>query len=342
MCFCVIHNKENWDNQLSLITPPNKDIYYTYEYCYLHQVNGDGEVKAAVFKGANGSIILYPFIIKPIHGYDTDFQYYNIESVYGYGGPIVENFNESDMKKFEELFHSWCIEKNIVAEFIRFHPLLCNERYFNYLILKEKNRDTVYINIEEGIDIIWNRSITSKNRNMIRKAIKEDIKVSISKNYEGFIKIYGSTMKKLGADEYFLFSNKYFELLYKIDNFVLLEAKKDEKTIASAVFLYSEDYLNYHLAGSDENYLHLAPNNLLLFRAIEFGWDKGLKKFHLGGGTTNSEEDSLFKFKKSFSTNRSEFFTGKRIHNKLKYDYFMNEWKKKNNLEPRLFLQYEK
>lgn len=341
MGFNVISDKENWDKQLSLISPSNKDIYFTYEYCYLHQANGDGEVKVATYIGANGSNILYPFIMKPIYGYETETKYFNIESAYGYGGPIVENYNYEDMKNFEEQYNTWCKQNNIVAEFIRFHPLLQNEKYFNFEILKEKNRETVYLDLEPGIDSIWQNSITSKNRNMIRKAIKENVVASISKNYEEFIKIYQTTMKRLEANPYFLFSDKYYKYLFEIESLILLEAKKEEEVIACAIFLFSDDYLNYHLAGSNENYLNLAPNNLLLFKAAEYGCSKGFKRFHLGGGTTNSEEDSLFKFKKSFSHNKSEFFTGKRIHNKIKYDYFMNEWKKKTGLEPRIFLQYE-
>jgi len=343
MRFEIVDDKSKWDAQLSLIRQVNKDIYFSYDYYHLYEVNGDGQAKAALYSGDNGMQVVYPFILKPVKGYRTQTQYFDIESAYGYGGPAVEDYNESDMKVFEDLFHGWCMDNNIVAEFVRFHPFLYNYKYFNADILIERNRTTVYIDLEKGIYNIWNISISSKNRNMIRKAQREGIEVRISSNYPDFIRLYQLTMDKLGADGYFYFSDNYYRDMIELDGrfSFLAEAVYDGKAIASAVFLYSEEYLHYHLSGSDPEYLKLAPNNILLFKAIEYGCEKGLKKFHLGGGTTNKVDDRLYRFKRSFSKDESTFYTGKRIHNRDKYLFFINEWKKKTGKEPKLFLQYE-
>ena len=39
--------------------------------------------------------------------------------------------------------------------------------------------------------------------------------------------------------------------------------------------------------------------------------EKGIWEFHLGGGTSSSLEDPLYKFKKAFSNNEKRFFIGK-------------------------------
>ena len=49
-----------------------------------------------------------------------------------------------------------------------------------------------------------------------------------------------------------------------------------------------------------------------------FGSD--LKYLHFGGGRTNDQNDSLLKFKKSFSNTLSEFYIGEKIHNEFLYN----------------------
>jgi lipid II:glycine glycyltransferase (peptidoglycan interpeptide bridge formation enzyme) len=63
--------------------------------------------------------------------------------------------------------------------------------------------------------------------------------------------------------------------------------------------LFANGKLNYHLSGSDRLYRSLAPTNLLLYKAALWGYENGMKTFHLGGGI-GSHEDNLFKFKRAF------------------------------------------
>lgn len=342
MVFNVIHDKVTWDNMYNMISSCNRDVYFTYDYCKLYDDIGEGIANSAIFIGDKGQRLVYPFLLKKINGYETDQQFYDIESCYGYGGPIVESYNEQDMRDFEEHFCCWCLNNNVVAEFIRFYPILNNQVCFKQNILIEKNRSTVYIDLEKGIESIWKDSISSKNRNMIRKAEKLGVKVKEGNSFEKFIEIYLATMESLGATQYYYFNKQYFENLFKLghDKMFLLEATVDSEIISSAVFLCSDDYISYHLAGSNHNFLGHAPNNLLLFKAIQLACQRGYKRFHLGGGTKETLEDSLFKFKKSFSKETCDFYIGKRIHNQNIYMKLINEWQKMNNKEVKLFLQY--
>lgn len=342
MTFEVISNKKSWDEGYSLFKPVNIDVYFSYDYCKLHELDGKGRVEALFFNGDNGMILFYPFLIKEIKGYNFDSRYYDIESVYGYGGPVVEGYNQSDMDEFEINFEDYCNTNNIVAEFIRFHPVLSNQIYFERGMKIERNRDTVIVDLDGNLENRWNFSISSKNRNMIRKATKSGIEVLISNDLKTFKKLYKETMTKLNAEDYYYFCDDYFTQLYKMDkNQVLLEAKLDGITIASAFFIFSDCYINYHLAGSDIRYLKYAPNNLLLFEAIKYGIENKKKKLFLGGGTTSRPDDSLLKYKKSFSPLVAGFFIGKKIHNKILYDELISQWEFKNKKKAKLFLQYE-
>lgn len=116
--------------------------------------------------------------------------------------------------------------------------------------------------------------------------------------------------------------------------------KNQDKTIAAAIFMMYGEYFHYHLAGSRKETLNLAPNNILLWEAINYAKDKGYKRMHLGGGLTDSTEDNLFRFKARFSTRYADFYIGKRIHNTKIYHYLIDAWEKRNGKKAVLLLQY--
>ena len=103
----------------------------------------------------------------------------------------------------------------------------------------------------------------------------------------------------------------------------------DGKPIAGSMFMFSDDYAHYHLSGRDREYSRFAANNLILWYAIRKAKERGCKWFHFGGGTTGNEDDSLLKFKKEFSKTETEFWIGKRVHNREIYDTIVAQWKEK-------------
>ncbi len=343
MYFEVNSNESKWQNCLNNFDNVQKDIYFDYRYAKAYEKNGDGRVACAVFIGDNGMRLLYPFIIIKVPDYGLDLEYYDISSCYGYGGPLIDSYNLHDMNIFEIELHNWCLENNIVSEFIRYHPFLDNYDKFKKDIVVEKNRRTISVDLSASFKDIWEKSIASKNRNQIRKAEKSGVSIRESMNITDFMDIYKQTMEKLEADEYFYFSDSYFRELSKLipQNMIILEAVYEEKVIAAAMFMFMGDKMHYHLAGSLREYLKFCPNNLIISNAIKYGIDNGYKYLHLGGGLSDSDEDSLFKFKKSFSSDIKEFYIGKRIHDNIVYEFLINKWEEKNKRAAMLFLQYE-
>lgn len=331
-------NSVKWNEYLLNMNIDVQDIYFTSDYYKLYEQNGDGKAKLFVYKEEN-NIALYPFMLNEIKGFSLDTKFYDIESAYGYGGPIANNHSKEFLNNFEKEFLKYCIENNIVAEFIRFHPLIKNQNIFNQNINISHNRTTVYLDLTKGIDSIWQEEIKSKNRNMIRKAKKNELTVEISYDYKEFKNIYHKTMNKVKASEYYYFNEKYYSQM-KSNNYILLNVKKDNMVIASSIFMCFNDYFHYHLSGSLKEYLHYSPNNLMLWEAIVLACKKNAKLFHFGGGLSNTLDDNLFKFKSGFSNYTAGFYIGKRIHNNEVYEYLISEWQKKNNKKAELFLQY--
>lgn len=333
-------NSVEWEKYLSDMNKNLQDIYYTSDYCRLYEENGDGKAKLFVYKEGK-NMALYPFMLNEIKDSSLSTKFYDIESAYGYGGPITNSYNKKFLNNFENEFIRFCIKSNVVAEFIRFNPLIKNENIFSKNIDISHNRTTVYLDLSKGIDRIWQEDIKSKNRNMIRKAQKNELTVEISQDFEGFKNIYCETMDKVNASDYYYFNEKYFNQMKNNKNYILLNVKKGKITISSAIFMHYNDYFHYHLSGSLKEYLKFSPNNLILWEAIILACKNNAKMFHFGGGINNTLDDNLFKFKSGFSKNTSNFYIGKRIHNNEVYEYLINKWEEKNNIKAKLFLQYK-
>lgn len=331
-------SSSRWNETLNTLPIELHDIYFTSDYHQLYETNSSYS-RCFIYK-EGPRVAFYPFLLNRIENYGFDKLYYDIETVYGYGGPISNSNDIFFLEKFEKAFLAYCQEQNIIAEFIRFHPLLKNERIFQSIIDVEYNRLTVYLDISKSIEEIWRTDISSKNRNMIRKAEKSDLRAEEGYNYRTFKDMYVATMEKLQANQFYYFQDNYYRQISQENDYFLLNILKDNNIIAGAIFMFYGIYCHYHLAGSLVEYLKYAPNNFLIWHAIQNAKARGAKFFHLGGGLTNSIEDSLFKFKSSFSKNYLKFYVGKRIHNQEIYIKLIDQWEKKSKRRAKLFLQY--
>ncbi len=330
-----LKDKKIWKDYINNIVTNVQDIYYTPEYYSLYENYGDGEAKCFIFE-KSGEIALYPFLKNPITtlGYHLDKEYYDIQGAYGYNGVIASTDDSEFIASFWNEFNSYCQENNIIAEFMRFHPILNNQRLASSEMKTFFSRHTVYLDLKLSLDEIWMQQFSSKNRNMIRKAEKEGVSVIECDDYEVFRKLYDRTMTDLSAENYYFFPQKYYDE-YKTafkNNSLLCFAVLDSKVIAGSMFMFSHDYAHYHLSARDRNYSKYAANNLILWHGIQRARERGCRWFHFGGGTTGEENDSLLMFKESFSKNKAEFWIGKHIRNHEIYNIIISQWKNNNPL----------
>lgn len=322
-----------WNECLDRLLSHCQDVYFTPEYYSLYQNYGDGEAQCFVFE-KDGNIALYPFLKNPITplGYQLDMEYYDIQGAYGYNGLIASTDDVGFITEFWREFDAWCQENDVVAEFMRFHPLLNNQKLASPKMKTFFSRHTVALDLSLSLDEIWTHQFSSKNRNMIRKAEKEGVTIVESDDYETFRKLYDSTMTNLNAEGYYFFPQSYYDE-YKAsfrDNSILYFAMLDGKVIASSMFMFGQDYAHYHLSARDREYSKYAANNLILWHGIQKAKERGCKWFHFGGGTTGEENDSLLLFKQNFSKTKIEFWIGKRVHNTEVYDSIVEQWKIKH------------
>ncbi|HOO29186.1 MAG TPA: peptidoglycan bridge formation glycyltransferase FemA/FemB family protein, partial [Lachnospiraceae bacterium] len=208
-------------------------------------------------------------------------KYFDISSAYGYGGPLYETDNLSELKhEFFEIFTKYCADNNIITQFDRFHPLLDNHHFFEGYSELYKIRKTVHIDLKDE-DTIWS-GMDPKCRNMIRKAEKNLVEIVLDDEKETlseFTRLYQGTMQRNGTSDYYFFSDKFFsDTISNLgENIMIANARFDNRIIASALFMKSENYLHYHFSGSDPEYRNLQANSLLLYKAALYGLENGIK-----------------------------------------------------------------
>ncbi|MCQ2387503.1 MAG: aminoacyltransferase [Clostridia bacterium] len=332
-----IYNCEQWDSIVKSFK--DFDVYYLSGYCKAFYTHGDGLPLLFYYEDQNVrgiNVVMKRDVADDIRFKDKieKGKYFDFATPYGYGGWLIEGENSSEL--FKEYF-KWCSENNIVCEFNRFHPVIDNQRfsknYYEVIPLGE----TVCVDVKNK-DEVWN-NFTSKNRNVIRKAINNDIVIEqgLSKQLlSTFKNIYDKTMDKDNAESYYYFEDEFYDSILNDlkDNATIFYAKYNDIIIASSIIIYANDKLNYHLSGSLKEYSHLAPSNLLLSEVAKWGSDNEFASFHLGGGV-GSKEDGLLHFKKSFSKGPyTRYSIGKKIFNESKYNELVS---KRNDIEKNNF-----
>ena len=132
-----------------------KDIYYLAEYGKLYEEIEGGKLEVFNYESNIGNVRNL-FIKREIPVRINGTKYFDIITPYGYGGPtIIECYNESKKNKlvmeYYNSFMNYCIENNIVSEFIRFHPLNKNYEDFNNIYETIYLRNTVITNLKHEI-----------------------------------------------------------------------------------------------------------------------------------------------------------------------------------------------
>ncbi len=319
----TIEQAEQWDAVVKSFD--DYDTYWLCGYVKAFQLHGDGEpllinIETSSARGIN--VVMKRDVAKDgrFAGKIPEGEYFDFATPYGYGGWIIEGDN------LEELFSEyteWLTDNKIISEFVRFHPMLQNqigcENFYEVIQLGE----VVHMDLSSP-ELIW-ENIISKNRNVIRKAIKNDVKIyngRFPEIFETFRTIYNGTMDKDNAEEYYYFGEKFYESVLEDlpENAQVFFAEKDGVVIAASIVLSANHKMNYHLSGSLREYSNLAPTNLLLYKAALWGHANGYHTLYLGGGV-GSGEDGLFKFKRAFyKGNLHHFFIGKKIIDERLYN----------------------
>lgn len=315
----IIYTKNNWNELLEEIG--EYDFYHTYDY---HMIEKPTDGYIVMLKYVENDIIIgIPFVVRKISNTD----YFDATSVYGYSGPISKNVTaEFSNKKFLKKLLSFFKDYKIISVFTRLHPYIKNQN----LILKNYGKLINHgkvVNIDLNLNLnIQNRSYQERLRTYINKSRRNSIikKLESEEELREFIDIYYETMKRVSAEKYFYFNEDYFNKLLNSKWFnaeiLLVKEIKSGNTIAGSLFVTTNNIVQYHLSCTRLEYSHLTPIKLLIDEMRIIATEKGLQYFNLGGGKGGKFNDSLFRFKSSFSKDFREFNTWHLIVNQSAYN----------------------
>lgn len=322
-------------NNLSL------DVYYQREYSTLYENGGDyfeflyeEECKFVRFSSLRRRI-------SEVAGVKLDEELYDLETPYGYGGPLTNSNDEHFLKRAFFEYKKHCRDKLIVCEFIRFHPfneMVKNKCLFDMFI---QERQIVLVDLLKSTEE-RQKAYSKTTRNIVKKA-KKFLTVEVDNTpLPDFLKMYYQTMQKNIASDFFYFDDAYFKKLQEIDGAFLLATKKNNEYASIGFFLCGKELAHYHLSANNQELSKENGNYLLLDAAFEHAKANGCKYMLLGGGRTSSPDDSLFKFKSKFSPSLLPFYIAgldfwpeKRIQ--------LNQFWEKENIgcvKPKLFQLY--
>lgn len=317
---------QHWNRYFEYFSEEQYDVYFLEEYVCLYETLSEKPFCLVINEGDN--YMIFPFL-KREFTYNGE-TFYDFETAYGYGGPICNTDDEHFISEALQMLKQAFAAHHYIAGFVRFHPLLENCKHFGFIGSVILDRKTIAMDLSQDENGIWMNEIHTKNRNVIKKGNKNGLEFIVDNEFvylPHFIGLYNSTMDKLAANGFYYFEDMYYQSLKEnIDNKFIGVVKRGDDVLSAAIFMCHPPYGHYHLSGSDKAFLNLSPNNFMLYHAAMELKRRGVLKFHLGGGTTSNENDSLFCFKSRFSKSTCQFAIGKLIFNESVYQAVCADW----------------
>ncbi|MEP7106547.1 MAG: GNAT family N-acetyltransferase [Ferruginibacter sp.] len=291
------------------------DFYHCNSYNFLDQMGSP-----FLFVVRDGSdFIAMPLVKREIE--ETNF--FDCTSVWGYPGPVASQ-RPSEIKPdlisyFQRNLNQYMHDERIISVFSRMHPIIPQDVFLSNMGTITPLNKTVAVDLKLPVEIQRQqyRKSNKSEINQLRKNGYSVKKAETENEINAFYEIYLETMTRVNASPFYFdyFNSEYFHKLLKLDdaNPSLLLALKDDQIIAGGVFIATKSFMQYHVAGTKEEYIKATPMKLIIDEARLLAVQMGLEYLHLGGGLNGSDADSLFRFKAGFSDITFTFKTWKYI-----------------------------
>ncbi len=151
---------------------------------------------------------------------------------------------------------------------------------------------------------------TSNFRWGMRKAIKANVHIRTNNDLESvhiFYKIYKDLrFGKFGSiPQPFIFFQNIYEVFIKNEKGFVLEAVKNQQTIASIVVLKFNNVWYYKFGCSDVKFLNDQPNNLLFTELVRMAREEQVDYIDLGLSGAGKSYEGLVRFKERMGGERS-------------------------------------
>ncbi|HET9982413.1 MAG TPA: GNAT family N-acetyltransferase [Longimicrobiales bacterium] len=301
------------------------DVYHRPEYvaCLARHEGG----RPAAFLAETGrATLLVPLVAReppPELGAPSDWS--DLSTPYGYGSPVVSpGASAAAVREALLELRRSAAASGAVTAFLRLHPLLPFPREaLDGLGTLVRHGATVLIDLALPAERC-RAAMRSGHREEIQRLRRDGYRVAMDdwSHFGAFRELYAETMARLGAEEFYRFSDAHFVALREsLGERLHLGSvlAPDGRVAAAALFTETDGIVQYHLSGTAEAHRRRAPTKLLLDAAAEWARDRGDRVLHLGGGV-GGREDGVFAFKAGFSALRGEFHTCRMVLDAARYE----------------------
>lgn len=310
----VVESQSEWNSIMAELTGDR--VMFNYQYFRVFADEYGAEIEALYLEQGSARIF-WPHLVRRLDTLGAPGRR-DLISPYGFSGPIFSGITRSTLQSFLEAYEGYAARRGYVAEFIRFCPSLSNHEPLQGLerVSLRYLNDVVIVDLRGGEEKAWRR-IRKTARAEIRKALSyyPTVRIRSKPSLEEirlFLKLYYETMRRNRASAKYFFAESFIERLFKyLEGYTYLVYSLDETGRPGSAALFLVDpgrlYAYYYLAGS--NYAQPVPSNrLVIWRFIQFAIRQGVHYINLGGG--RGSNDSLFRFKASFSRLTKPYYIG--------------------------------
>jgi FemAB-related protein (PEP-CTERM system-associated) len=175
--------------------------------------------------------------------------------------------------------------------------------HLEYRNLKPQHSDwhskDLYVTFRKEIDPDVEKNmlaIPRKQRAMVRKGIKAELKSEIDNDVERFFKAYSVSVHRLGTP---VFSKKFFRLLKETfaDDCEVLTITKDGRVVSSVLSFYFRDEVLPYYGGGTAEAREVAGNDFMYWELMRRACERGYKIFDFGRSKIGT---GAFDFKKNW------------------------------------------
>jgi GNAT superfamily N-acetyltransferase len=306
-------NAPAWD---ATLRTSRHDFYHLPAYVALCAAETGGR-PCALYVIESGRAVVLPLIIRDIVGGGFD-----ATSPYGYPGPVGKGTEDPGFLRVALAAGRETLRAaGIVSAFIRLHPLL-NTSPPNGVGTLVRHGETVSIDLTLSTEELWAQTRLNHRRD-ISRSLRLGYTARMDEEWrhlESFKRLYQGTMNRRAAVPFYFFGDTYFDGLRAAlgDRLHLCIVERDGAIAAAGLFVETNGIVQYHLSGSDAEFIHAQPTKLMLHFVRGWAKERGNRVLHLGGGVAGAD-DSLMQFKVGFSTTRHSFDTLRMVLDEPEY-----------------------
>jgi len=292
----ILRNNNSKEYEKFILDQSESNIYHTLEWKEVIDDLDYYKSSYLIARDKNGNIqsALPLFIVNSLNGRRLISIPHSM-----YGGIIGnEQYVKVILKKALELK----FEKNCKCLVIK-QSINGYNKIFNEFNMKCSNKRCSQSVIIKKPNIMW-QDIKPSNKNSIRKSIKNDIEieqVTCRDDLFDFQRLALITIKRTGMPvPPITFFQKIWDVMHDKGYAEFFFAKYKGKAIASCLIFPFNNKVILGYANSDISYLKFRPNNYIIWKILEWCYEKKYRIFDLGSTWLNNK--GLYFFKATFNT----------------------------------------